>query len=113
MKAMLKRMKKELYFYRESTKIIVATVENLPDGLRGDISPYLSGDISPYLRGNISGLSGDISGLRGDISGLRGDISGLSGNISPYLRGDISLCEITAEERKAGIDIATLIIEES
>ena len=71
-------------------------------GLSGDISG-LYGNISSGLYGNISsGLSGDISsGLSGDISGLYGDIGGLY--------GDIDECDISDEERGAGIDVSDLI----
>lgn len=39
---------------------------------------------------------------------LRGDVSGISGNVSD-IRGDISLCEITKEERDRGINILDLV----
>ena len=43
------------------------------------------------------------NGLKGDVSDLRGDVSGLTGNIDD--------CDITSEERKAGIKITDLIGE--
>ena len=59
------------------------------------------GDIGG-LYGNIGGLYGNISsGLSGDISGLYGDIGGLYGNIDE--------CDISDEERGAGIDVSDLI----
>ena len=57
------------------------------------------------LRGNRSlhpDLLGEIHpGLRGNLSDLRGDLSGLWGNLDE--------CEISDEERKAGIDIEKLV----
>jgi hypothetical protein len=79
-KVLRKNAKKELYYFVDGERII-----GIPPGLRGDISD----------------LRGDISGLRGNISGLRGDISGLT--------GDLDEAEITDEERRAGVDIASLI----
>ena len=59
----------------------------------------LSGDCSG-LTGDCSGLSGDCSRLSGDCTRLFGDCSGLTGNIDN--------CEITEEERKAGISLGML-----
>ena len=53
------------------------------------------------LRGDCTGLRGDCSGLRGDCSGLRGDCTGLI--------GDLDACEITAEERRRGVDVRDLV----
>ena len=86
-------------------------------GLSGEISSGLSGEISNGLSGNITGLSGEISsGLYGNISGLYGEISnGLSGNITGFcgsctsIVGNIDDCELTEEEREAGINIEDLI----
>jgi hypothetical protein len=50
------------------------------------------------------GLTGNIRpGLTGDISGLWGDISGLTGNIKD--------AELTAEERRVGVNVNNLVIE--
>jgi hypothetical protein len=48
------------------------------------------------------GLRGDLTGLRGDLTGLRGDATGL--------RGDVDRCEITADERIAGISADALVV---
>ena len=40
-------------------------------------------------------------GLSGDVDGLRGDVSGLS--------GDVDKCEITEDERNAGLDVESLV----
>jgi len=75
--------------------------------LSGNVS-NLSGDVS-NLSGNVSYLlSGDVSNLRGDVSNLRGDVSNLSGDVS-NLSGDVDDCEITAEERTAGVDVSDLV----
>ena len=46
-------------------------------------------------------LRGDVSGLRGDVSDLRGDVSGL--------RGDFDDCDITDDERLAGMNVDDLV----
>jgi len=53
--------------------------------------------------GPCSGLEGNCSGLEGDCSGLRGDCSDLRGNCDD--------CELTDEEREAGVVIRSLIDE--
>ena len=85
-KALTKTTKKKCWYFVDGKKI-----DGVPSGLRGDVS----------------GLSGDVSDLRGDVSGLRGDVSGLRGYVSD-LSGYVDECEITDEERKAGIDISDL-----
>ena len=94
-------MKKALNLKSVSTYYFVKgeKIYGLPSGLSGDVSG-LSGNVSG-LSGNVRGLSGDVSGLSGDVSGLRGDVSGL--------RGDLDDCELTDEEREAGVDVADLV----
>ena len=46
-------------------------------------------------------LRGDVSGLSGDVSGLRGNVSGLS--------GDFDDCDITDDDRLAGINVDDLV----
>ena len=103
-KALQKHDNREIYFYLNNEKKIID---------RNDKSTYpvdISGNISSGLTGNITGLYGNITGLTGNITGLYGDISsGLTGDISSGLTGDIDDCEITNEERKAGINIQDLI----
>ena len=71
--------------------------------LRGVLSPELRGWISPLLTGEISPLlTGEISPkLTGNLSGVYGDVTGVEGNLDA--------CKITAEERKTGVDIQTLV----
>lgn len=49
---------------------------------------------NPDLRGDCSDLWGNCTGLRGDCTGLRGDLDD---------------AELTAEERKKGVNIADLV----
>jgi len=86
MKRALTKGKKVLYYYQDNQRF-----KGVPSGLRGNISSRLRGNISPELRGDISGIWGDIS---------------------PRLRGDIDECELTAEERQQGVNIADLLKEE-
>ena len=78
------------------------------DGNITDVS-NLTGNVS-NLRGNVSYLlTGDVSNLRGNVSNLlTGNVSNLTGNVS-YLRGNVDDCEITAEERRSGVDISSLV----
>ena len=50
-------------------------------------------------------IAGCPTGLRGDVTGLWGDVSGLW--------GDVDYCEITDDDRKAGISVSTLIKPEA
>ncbi len=70
----------------------------------------LSGDLTK-LKGNGCNIRGRVGDLHGDISGIRGDVTGISGYVTG-LSGDLDKCEITKEEREAGIDIRDLIEEE-
>ena len=58
------------------------------------MTPKLVRTAKPALTGRHPDLSGDCSGLSGDCSDLS---------------GDLDACGITAEDRAAGVDIASLI----
>ena len=58
---------------------------------------------SVKILGIHSGISGDVSGIRGDVSGISGNVTGISGNVD--------LCDITTDERIAGIKIEDLIMD--
>ena len=90
MKRLLKRNKIETYYYKNSVKIL-----GIHSGISGDVT-----DIS----GNVSGIIGDVSGIRGDVSGISGDVTDI--------RGDVDLCDITTDERTAGLTIEDLITDE-
>jgi hypothetical protein len=90
MKKMLKQTQSGLYHYADGNKI------------EGE-NPAMSGNCSE-LRGNCTGLYGNCSGLTGDCSGLTGDCTGLTGNLDD--------CQITDDERSAGVNITELIGEE-
>lgn len=55
------------------------------------------------VRGDVSGISGNVSGISGNVTGISGDVSGISGNVDD--------CELTAEDRKKGVDIQELVKE--
>jgi len=82
MKRLLKRNKIETYYYKNSVKIL-----GIHSGIRGDVS----------------GISGDVSDISGNVAGISGDVSGISGNVD--------LCDITTDERIAGIKIEDLIMD--
>ncbi len=98
MKKALTRKPKELYFYKDGVKKIVDWKDKTtyPNNIYGNISPDLYGKISSALSGGIS-------------SALSGNISGISGEISSALSGNLDDCEITEEERKAGVNVEDLI----
>lgn len=54
-------------------------------------------------------LEGPNNRMRGDCTELIGDCTGLSGNCTG-LRGDIDDCELSKEEREAGVGIADLVM---
>ena len=64
------------------------------------------------IRGNVNGITGDVSKIRGDVSGILGNVSGIRGDISG-IAGNIDDCWITDDERKTGIKIEDLILNES
>ena len=80
------------------------------------ITRKMSGD-STGLRGDCSDLIGDCSGLVGDCSMLIGDCTGLVGDCSMLIgdctgiSGDLDMCNITNDERDAGVNIADLIFK--
>ena len=90
-------MTKSIYHYNELRK----KVFGINRKMRGDCS-LLSGDCSK--------LYGDCSELRGDCTELRGDCTGLCGGCSE-LSGDFDMCEITAEERAAGLLVNDLVFK--
>ena len=53
------------------------------------------------LKKTESKITGMHAGISGDLSGISGDLTGI--------RGDLDSCEITAKERKKGINISELI----
>ena len=63
---------------------------------------------SERIIGKTDGLYGDCTGLSGDCTALHGNCTGLFGNCTE-LFGDFNDCDITADERKNGIDIHDLI----
>ena len=46
-------------------------------------------------------ISGDVSDISGDVSGIYGNVSGIYGNLDD--------CELTPEEREAGVNISDLM----
>ena len=60
------------------------------------------------IHGNVSRISGDVSNIYGNVTGISGDVSNIYGDMSG-IRGDLDACEITPEERAAGIYIKNLI----
>src|SRR3990167_297323 len=90
----LRRQKPIYYYYREGRKIYSAPL---------DISGNLTG-----ISGDLTGIRGDLTGISGYLSGISGDLNGISGDLTD-ISGDINDCQITDEERKAGINIEDLM----
>ena len=55
-------------------------------------------------------VQGTHENLRGDVTGLTGDVTGLTGNVAG-LTGNVDECDLTPEQRQAGVDIADLVQE--
>ena len=53
-------------------------------------------------------ISGDVSDISGDVSDISGDVSGIYGNVSG-IYGNLDDCELTPEEREAGVNISDLM----
>ena len=98
MKKSLKKINKELYYYKDGGKIIV-TQDTLPD--------FISGNVSG-ISGNVSGITGDVSGITGYVSGIWGNVTNITGDVT-NITGNLDDCEITEEERKKGVNINELI----
>ena len=64
------------------------------------------------INGNCSAINGILrEDLRGYVSEhLQGDITGLYGDCT-NVHGNIDNCNLTQEEREAGVDITTLVLE--
>jgi len=80
MKKALKKIPSATYYYKDYKR-----VEGVPDDITGDLTG---------IRGNLTYITGDLTGIRGNLTGITGDIDD---------------CEITAEERVAGISVEDLI----
>ena len=57
--------------------------------------------MKPNLTKKENTITGNHAGIWGDLTGIRGDLTGITGNLDS--------CEITAEDRKKGINISELI----
>lgn len=77
------------------------------DGITGNLDNIsglltnLKGRIPTLLRGDVSGLTDEIDGVTGDATGIVGSCRGVSGSFDE--------CELTEEERSAGVHINILI----
>lgn len=68
----------------------------------------LSGDATK-IKANEDKLYGTIdANAKGDWSGMVGDCTGIFGDAT-NLKGNLDLCDISAQERQAGVDIKTLV----
>ena len=89
-------MKPNLTIYRGTITVAqLRANRSLRPDIIGEIHPELRGEIHPELRGNLSGLWGNLSGL--------------CGVIPAGARGNLDACELTDDERAAGVNIADLI----
>ena len=61
--------------------------------------------VETYYYRNDKKILGVHENIRGNVSGINGDVSGI--------RGDVGSCKISAEERKIGVKIEDLLIEEA
>ena len=94
MKKLLTKTQNHTYYFKEGV-----TVLGVHEKISGDVSD-ISGDVSG-IYGNVSGIYGNVSGCSGDVSGIYGNVSGIYGNLDD--------CELTPEEREAGVNISDLM----
>lgn len=94
MKRTLKRIEQNIYYIKDGVR-----VHGAPPTVCGNLA-YISGDLSD-IRGDLSGVSGNLSGVSGNLTDISGDLTDISGNIDD--------CEITDQEREAGISVEDLI----
>ena len=80
MKRGLFRKTNELYYFKDGRKVA---------------------GIHEYLWGYVAGIWGDVSGIWGEVSGIKGDVSGI--------KGDVDDCDISQDDRDAGINISDLV----
>jgi hypothetical protein len=78
------------------------------NGVRGDLSG---------VYGKLTGVCGDLTGVRGDLSGVCGKLDGVYGDLSGVygkldgVYGDLDDCDLTDDDRRAGVDVADLIVQ--
>jgi hypothetical protein len=87
MKTLLKKIPNELFYFANGKKI-----KGIHDGIAGNVSDIIE---------DVSNIIGNVSNIIGNVSGIQGIVSDLAGNLNE--------CEITPDERKAGINVADLI----
>ena len=127
MKARLRRMHRELYYRDVDGELHAVDPRDrttFPPGLSGNLFGLRGDATGLYGHAYANGIYGDVSGIYGrllDSGGNRylyGDVSGLRGNVTDVfgeataLHGDLDNCGLTYEDRRAGVDIATLVAEE-
>ena len=64
----------------------------------------------PCVSGNLDGVWGNLTGVRGNLDGVWGNLADVRGDLTG-VRGDLDDCELTPEDRAAGVDIQMLIEE--
>ena len=81
--------------------IVKAEIYHIVNGERKTGAP-------PNVWGNLTNVWGDLSNVWGNLTNVWGDLSNVWGDLT-NVRGDLSRAEITAKDRKKGIDIKDLI----
>jgi hypothetical protein len=75
-------------------------------GYHGKIFFYRNGEkvygVKNTITGDITNVWGDSTNVRGLMTGIYGDLTDIDGNVDT--------CELTAEERAAGVNISSLVI---
>src|SRR3990167_478460 len=107
MKKALKRNPKSYWYWKDGKQIF-----DKPNSIVGEIPEGVSGNLSDVSGEIPAGVSGNLSGVRGEIPAcVSGDLSDVWGEISASVSGNLDDCELTEEERKAGVKIEDLIGE--
>jgi len=90
MKRALRKNKFPIFYYKDGKKY-----DEVPSDVRGDLTG---------VRGYLTGVRGYLTGVRGYLTGVRGYLTGVEGYLDD--------CELSDEDRKNGVRISDLIIEE-
>jgi hypothetical protein len=97
-------MKQALYYDEHSWGWKHAIYNNVPVGDMTNISGNLDG-----LLGDLTKISGDLTQLEGEVCPLLlGNLTGVFGRLDG-MWGNVDDCELTDEERSAGVNIADLV----
>ena len=76
---------------------------------------YVNGDriygVPDGITGNLTGIWGNLTGITGDLTGITGDLTEITGNLTG-IWGDIDDAGLTDDDRKRGVSVDDLLMDE-